>query len=366
MKCPKCGASESDEKAQYCPQCGEAMVDDHDDSGELRKELTQEIIAPISSTGMDVIATRSSIAAGDHIEVNGETIVSDRARGKTDTPERMDVVATRSKVAGRDIVDVNGGTYVAEFNINLGTCDHSDDAEFYLVMIDRDNSEQSYFACGKAEVRRKEKTWGVMLYDGRREVDLGLEDSTISSKKGHLYLYSRNGRMMCRDLGSRNGTYLNGRRVKEHDEEVVPGDVIRVGSNLTFRFEKEPNVITVKKNAITPISKELAEKLDSDLTIIKNGKLFLNGMKLESGSELEVDGTWIRLEDADLRKSIHMNRDLLGLDLPNELVRALIKAGLESSGKGSDKQIEDLERTDGNLGRPGQATAAEAHPRPAR
>ncbi len=318
------------------------MVDDHD-VREMREEMTQEIISPISSTGMDVIASRSSIAAGDHVEVDGETVISDHGEDNDILPERMDVVATRSKVAGRDIVDVNGGTYVAEVNINLGTCDHGDD-EFYLVMIDKDNSEQSYFACGKAEVRRKEKTWEVMLYDGRKEVDLGLEDSTISSKKGHLYIYSKKGRIMCRDLGSRNGTYLNGNRIKGRDEEAVPGDLIRVGSNLTFRFEKEPNVITVNKNAITPISKELAERLEPDMLIVKNGKWFLNGMKLESGSDLEVDGTRIRLEDADLKKSIHMNRDLLGLQLPDELVRALIKAGLESSGRGSDKQIEDLSK----------------------
>lgn len=52
-----------------------------------------------------------------------------------------------------------------------------------------------------------------------------LDDDTVSRR--HAELRVRDGRWMVRDLGSINGTWLNGRRVG--DAEVRPGDELRLG-----------------------------------------------------------------------------------------------------------------------------------------
>jgi hypothetical protein len=72
-------------------------------------------------------------------------------------------------------------------------------------------------------------------YDGRppfevgrgRELDLALPDPEVSRR--HVRFESRNGVVYVDDLKSRNGTFLNGRRVTEAIE-VREGDAIDVGT----------------------------------------------------------------------------------------------------------------------------------------
>jgi pSer/pThr/pTyr-binding forkhead associated (FHA) protein len=54
---------------------------------------------------------------------------------------------------------------------------------------------------------------------------LVLADDTVSRR--HAELRAEGGRWLLRDLGSSNGTYLNGRRVIE--AEVRPGDLLHLG-----------------------------------------------------------------------------------------------------------------------------------------
>jgi pSer/pThr/pTyr-binding forkhead associated (FHA) protein len=51
-------------------------------------------------------------------------------------------------------------------------------------------------------------------------------ESTVS--RTHAELRHKAGRWFIRDLGSKNGTWLNGRRVRE--APVARGDVLRLGS----------------------------------------------------------------------------------------------------------------------------------------
>jgi len=55
--------------------------------------------------------------------------------------------------------------------------------------------------------------------------ELVLGDDTVSRR--HAELRVEEGRWLLRDLGSANGTYVNGRRVVE--AEVRPGDVVYLG-----------------------------------------------------------------------------------------------------------------------------------------
>ncbi len=71
---------------------------------------------------------------------------------------------------------------------------------------------------------------------GRRNADLLVEDPDVSRQHAALERYEE--RYLIRDLGSTNGTFVNGRKV---DVEILhPGDVIQVGdTRITFRIELE-------------------------------------------------------------------------------------------------------------------------------
>lgn len=60
------------------------------------------------------------------------------------------------------------------------------------------------------------------------DADLVLADDTVSRK--HARIYQARGTLWVRDLGSRNGTQVNGRAVRQH--RLRPGDRITIGANL--------------------------------------------------------------------------------------------------------------------------------------
>jgi pSer/pThr/pTyr-binding forkhead associated (FHA) protein len=75
--------------------------------------------------------------------------------------------------------------------------------------------------------RRVEFEKGRVVLGRGRQVDLQLEDPNVSRR--HAVIYWENGRLFVKDLGSTNGTLLNGRPVKSGP--LSRGDVISVGGN---------------------------------------------------------------------------------------------------------------------------------------
>jgi hypothetical protein len=72
-----------------------------------------------------------------------------------------------------------------------------------------------------------EELMDARLVIGRSSAcQLVLADDTVSRR--HAELFVEEGRWLLRDLGSSNGTWLNGRRIVE--AEVRPGDVLHLGS----------------------------------------------------------------------------------------------------------------------------------------
>lgn len=61
-----------------------------------------------------------------------------------------------------------------------------------------------------------------------QDADLVLSDDTVSRK--HARIYQSRGNLWLRDLGSRNGTRVNGRTVSHH--RLRPGDRITIGASL--------------------------------------------------------------------------------------------------------------------------------------
>jgi hypothetical protein len=89
----------------------------------------------------------------------------------------------------------------------------------------------------------------LLLYDGRRLVvgpggatigrsrqcDVVIDDPNVSRQ--HAEVRARGGAWVITDLGSTNGSSLNGRRI-EHPEVIQPGDEIEIGTSIiTFELE---------------------------------------------------------------------------------------------------------------------------------
>jgi transcriptional regulator with GAF, ATPase, and Fis domain len=70
---------------------------------------------------------------------------------------------------------------------------------------------------------------GVLLGRDAPVFSAGLKDETVSRR--HAEIRAHHGRFRLHDLGSRNGTYVNGKRVTDV-HALEPGDVIRLGATL--------------------------------------------------------------------------------------------------------------------------------------
>ena len=89
----------------------------------------------------------------------------------------------------------------------------------------------------------------LLVYDGKRlvvggsgvtigrsrECDIVIDDPNVSRK--HAEVRPRGGSWVLTDLGSTNGSLLNGRRI-DHAEVVAPGDEIEIGKSvITFEVQ---------------------------------------------------------------------------------------------------------------------------------
>jgi hypothetical protein len=75
------------------------------------------------------------------------------------------------------------------------------------------------------------------------EVDLVLADDAVSRK--HARFYPARGRIWVRDLGSRNGTIVNGLAVERHC--LRDGDRIAIGSSLAKVARTDPDAVSAKR-----------------------------------------------------------------------------------------------------------------------
>jgi hypothetical protein len=117
---------------------------------------------------------------------------------------------------------------------------------------------------------------------------LVLGDDTVSRK--HARIYSARGTLWLRDLGSRNGTLVNGRTVSHH--RLRPGDRITIGASLMRvdvvpleRLEREkgpgPEEVTAGRSMSGSIQDiPLADVLQWLATSRKTGTLRVRGNSL--------------------------------------------------------------------------------------
>jgi len=76
------------------------------------------------------------------------------------------------------------------------------------------------------------------LLVGRRETcDVVLRFANVSSS--HCQLYVKQGYWFVEDKNSRNGTKVNGKRVRDTEKRIDPGDIIAIAKH-EYRLEYDP------------------------------------------------------------------------------------------------------------------------------
>ena len=130
----------------------------------------------------------------------------------------------------------------------------------------------------------------VTVIGRRQESDLCIPLMVVSRR--HCELNLEKGRLKLRDLGSRNGTYINDQRVDQAD--VNPGDKIQIGP-VTFavQIDNQPAELSTLDSVILQPPEHLAvpekKDVDQDETFLetadpdsaKNAAEILNGISKE-------------------------------------------------------------------------------------
>lgn len=104
------------------------------------------------------------------------------------------------------------------------------------------------------------------LIIGRRQGDLILDDPMVSGK--HCTIDFENGDFILRDLGSTNGTLVNGKRVKE--ATLSPGVEIAIGQSRMILFRGAEAVERQEQQRAPQL--EIAWLLDEELVELREGK----------------------------------------------------------------------------------------------
>jgi len=110
----------------------------------------------------------------------------------------------------------------------------------------------------------------ITVIGRRQESDLCIPLMVVSRR--HCELNLEKGRLKIRDLGSRNGTYINGQRVDQ--AEVGPGDKIQIGP-VTFavQIDNQPAELSTPDSVILQPPEHLAvpekQAVDQDETFLE-------------------------------------------------------------------------------------------------
>jgi pSer/pThr/pTyr-binding forkhead associated (FHA) protein len=98
--------------------------------------------------------------------------------------------------------------------------------------------------------RRELKVTGPITIGRSPEATVHVDDKTLSRE--HTRVYLDHGRVFVRDLGSKNGTYLNGALIRE-PQPLKHGDRIKVGpAHLTVVLEAGDALPSVKAPLAPP------------------------------------------------------------------------------------------------------------------
>ncbi len=89
---------------------------------------------------------------------------------------------------------------------------------------------------------------------------IAINDAEVSRK--HAKLIQQNSTYVIQDLGSTNGTFINGQRITT-SQELKPGDTVTLGENIVLMYETgfDPNATVISSaqslKTVAPVQKPL-------------------------------------------------------------------------------------------------------------
>ncbi|MCA9270194.1 MAG: FHA domain-containing protein [Planctomycetales bacterium] len=130
------------------------------------------------------------------------------------------------------------------------------------------------------------------------DASLRVPDSMISRR--HCELYEYEGRVAIRDLGSVNGTVVNGHRI-DQDTLLSPGDLIAFG-RVTFRLEDDDAVDAVEEALPVEFAAEGDDAVaiaDDGEASVQSGSAVVRYQSTGEGSVIEVYEEAEAIDDAE-------------------------------------------------------------------
>jgi len=123
----------------------------------------------------------------------------------------------------------------------------------------------------------------VTVIGRRQESDLCIPLMVVSRR--HCELNLEKDRLKLRDLGSRNGTYINGQRVDQ--AEVNPGDKIQIGP-ITFavQIDNQPAELSTPDSVILQPPEHLAVP---EKQAVDQGETFLEPTDADSAEDAAAE-----------------------------------------------------------------------------
>lgn len=111
----------------------------------------------------------------------------------------------------------------------------------YLVAKSDDGRDISISIIGSIEIGRSHEDFTVVARSGDDIVSLGISDATVS--RVHACVYLESGRLMVKDLGSKNGTLINNISLQgwapgkeSRPKEIKEDSILKLGYNTQVQL----------------------------------------------------------------------------------------------------------------------------------
>ena len=119
----------------------------------------------------------------------------------------------------------------------------------YLIARGDDGRDVSISLMEPVEIGRGDKDFTVVVKARSGTVSLGIADATVS--RNHASIYTESGRLMLKDLGSRNGTLLNNEPlpgwrsgIESEPVEITENSNVKFGHNTPVRIALGERTLT--------------------------------------------------------------------------------------------------------------------------